>query len=338
MKPFAQPQTLSLSAMTTYQENSLRTTWKPFFLRNEICGLALALASSLVLTGSAAEFGKTFTTPEDAVAALAAATSAKDTVALHALFGPAGDDLENPDRVQATNELNTFTAAFGQSHRLVRQSDARCVLEVGTDSWPFPVPIVKQDGRWLFDAEAGKDELLSRRIGKNELDTLQVVRAYVDAQRDYASKDRDGNQVLKYAQKLYSSPGRQDGLYWSPDLDGEDSPLGPLVAQAQGEGYALQAKNESSAPAPFHGYYFKILTRQGKHAPGGKYNYIINGNMIGGFALVAWPAEYGESGIMTFIVNQQGCVYQKDLGPKTASTTKAMKAYDPDPTWSVSLD
>ena len=194
---------------------------------------------------------------------------------------------------------------------------------------------MKKDGQWFFDTEAGKDEILNRRIGGNELATLQVVRAYVEAQREYAAKDRDGREVLKFAQKIISSPGAKDGLYWPPELDGEISPLGPLAADAAAEGYGKTPGNKRQ---PFHGYFFKILTRQGKHTPGGKYNYVINGNMIAGFALVAWPAEYGESGVMTFIVNQQGRVYQKDLGPQTAKTAEAMKAYDPDKTWAVSPD
>jgi hypothetical protein len=161
------------------------------------------------------------------------------------------------------------------------------------------------------------------------------VRAYVEAQREYASKDRDGDDVLEYAQKFGSTAGNKDGLYWPADLDGEISPLGPLVAEAQEKGYGRKLREEGAAPQPFHGYFFQVLMRQGKSAPGGKYDYIINGNMIGGFALVAWPAEYGESGIMTFIVNQQGRVYQKDLGPKTAKTAAGMKSYDPDKSWVI---
>jgi len=165
------------------------------------------------------------------------------------------------------------------------------------------------------------------------------VRVYVDAQREYASKDRDGDEVLEYAQKIISTPGKEDGLYWPADEqpDGDESPLGPVFAQAQSEGYLKGPRNENERQ-PFHGYFFKILTEQGKHAPGGAYNYIINGNMIGGFALVAWPADYGDSGIMTFVVNQQGKVYQKDLGEKTDEVAKNMKAYDPDPTWKLSRE
>jgi hypothetical protein len=198
---------------------------------------------------------------------------------------------------------------------------------------------VKKDGGWYFDTDTGKDELLNRRIGTNELGTIQVLRAYVDAQREYASSDHDGDEVLEYAQRLVSSPGKEDGLYWPPAYDGDMSPLGPLVAYAQEEGYSPELREEKEVErGPFHGYYFKILTRQGKHAPGGKYNYVVNGNMIGGFALVAWPAEYGDSGIMTFIVNQQGRVYQKDLGPATSKTAKKVREYDPDPTWKISSD
>ena len=300
--------------------------------------LALLLALCTPLSTRAAETGKTFATPEDAVAALVQATSAHSGSELRAIFGSAAADIQNPDRVQATNEFAAFSAALDAAHRLVRESDSKYVLEVGTNGWPFPVPIVKQAGWWFFDTAAGKDEILSRRIGKNELSTLEAVRAYVEAQREYASRDRNGDEVLEYAPRIASTPGTKDGLYWPPELDGEISPLGPLVADAQEEGYQVETKGKGTPRTPFHGYYFKILTAQGKNAPGGKYSYIINGHMIGGFALVAWPSEYGESGIMTFIVNQQGRAYQKDLGPKTGKLAETMKVYDPDPSWSVSAD
>jgi len=200
------------------------------------------------------------------------------------------------------------------------------------------VPLVKRDGRWFFDTEIGKDELLGRRIGQNEISTLEVMRGYVDAQREYASKDRDRDEVLEYAQRISSSLGKTDGLYWPTELNDEESPLGPLVADAQAEGYFAEASADDVAPQPFHGYLFKILTRQGRHAPGGKFDYIINGNMILGFAMVAWPAEYGSSGVMTFIVNQQGRVYQKDLGEKTAKIVKDMRTYDPESSWRISPD
>ncbi len=301
-------------------------------------GLVLALTLALPVRSAAADATRTFSTPEDAAAALAAGVKAQDQAALRSIFGPSFEELENPDRVQATNDFVVFSEALGESFRIAHTSNDKCIIEVGTNSWPFPIPIVHGQGGWFFDTAAGKEELSNRRIGKNELATLEVVRAYVEAQREYASKDRDGDQVLEYAQKLNSSPGKYDGLYWPPGPGADISPLGPLVAHAQGEGYALASRSEDVAPAPFHGYYFKILTRQGRHAPGGKYDYVINGNMIGGFALVAWPARYGDSGIMTFIVNQQGVVYQKDLGSKTSKQAEGMKAYDPDSTWVRSPD
>ena len=301
--------------------------------------LMLVLAMGTSATIQAADTGQTFPTPEAAVAALTAAASAKDKDALRGIFGPAAADIENPDQAQSAAELEHFAAALNATNQLVHESDTRCVLEVGVKSWPFPIPLVKaQDGGWYFDTAAGKEEILDRRIGRNELATLPSVRAYVAAQREYASRDHTGNEVLQYAQKIISSPGLKDGLYWPADLDGELSPLGPQAADAAEADFGKTRQDAGGAPVPFHGYYFKILTRQGKHAPGGKYNYVINGNMIGGFALVAWPAEYGNTGIMTFIVNQQGRVRQKDLGIKTGKLAPAMNQYDPDSTWQLSTD
>jgi hypothetical protein len=308
------------------------------FVRHAILLAALAFGFPCA-TDAETIAARKFATPEEAVVALGSATATGDTNALRAVLGPSAEDLVNPDRIQAKTELKTFSSALEQTNHLIRVSDTFVVLELGDDLWPFPVPIVKKDGSWYFDSEVGKDELLNRRIGKNELSTLPVVRAYVDAQREYASMDRDGDEVLEYAQRLVSSPGKRDGLYWPPDSDADISPLGPLVAFAQVEGYSPEMREEDEQQrGPFHGYYFKILTRQGKNAPGGKYSYITNGNMIGGFAMVAWPADYRGTGVMTFIVNQQGRVYQKDLGANTAKVARKMKAYDPDPTWSVSPD
>jgi hypothetical protein len=298
----------------------------------------LFLMLQVVLGAGAAETAKTFVTTDDAVAALRTAVKAQDPDALKSLFGSTVTNLENPDRVQATNDLSDFAEALQQKVRLIHHSSSNCVLEVGTNAWPFPIPLVRGGDGWFFDTAAGQEELLNRRIGKNELDVLEVMRAYVEAQREYASKDRDGDEVLEYAQRLASTPGTKDGLYWPTGPDGEVSPLGPFVAHAQAEGYFGDTPVDKHSPQPFHGYLFRILTRQGKHAPGGKYDYIINGNMIGGFALVAWPADYDQSGIMTFIVNQQGRVYQKDLGADTAKIAGKMSAYDPDASWSVSPD
>jgi hypothetical protein len=337
-------------------ETPLKTSF-PFFsamnisksnpLMPKTCS-CLAVSSSLLLiltfarlnaaNAANAELGKPFATPEAAVSALTLAANSGNSAELHNIFGPEAQDLQNPDRVQATNEMAAFAAALSAKSQIVPQSDTNCELDIGTNSWPFPVPLIKQGESWYFNTAAGKEELLNRRIGDNELAALAAVRGYVDAQREYASKDRNDDEVLDYAQKLISLPGKKDGLYWPTDLDGEISPLGPLIADAQAEGYNVQLKGQAESTAPFHGYYFKILTSQGKHAPGGQYSYIINGHMIGGFALLAWPAEYGNSGVMTFIVNQRGRVYQKDLGPNTDNLASAMTTYDPGPGWKVSPD
>jgi hypothetical protein len=310
------------------------------------CLLVWPLLSAAILWPAAinrvngAAIGKTFASPDDAVRALIKAVNSRDTNALAAIFGPAVEEIRSPDPVQAQNEVAEFAERLNSSNHIEHASKDRCILEVGDDQYPFAIPIAQKGGSWYFDTEAGKEELINRRIGRNELDTLKSVRAYVDAQREYASKDRDGDQVLEYAQKIISTPGQKDGLYWQADADngdGDESPLGPVFAEAQSEGY-LKGTREENQHQAFHGYYFKILTEQGKHAPGGAYNYIINGNMIGGFALVAWPADYDDTGIMTFIVNQQGKVYQKDLGDKTDEIAKNMKAYDPDPTWKPSKE
>lgn len=304
-----------------------------------MASISVAISSLTIITpfiGSAAASGKVFARPEDAVAELRMVTATADPEALKLLFGAAAEDLQNPDRVQATNDLETFHAALVATNHLERVSDRNIVLEVGPDSSPFPIPLIKEGDGWHFDAAAGKEELINRRIGRNELDVLKAMRAYVDAQREYASADRDGSGVLKYAQKIRSSPGKTDGLYWPTELNGVESPLGPLMAEAQKARYFIGQADQNTQPQPFHGYYFKILARQAKHAPGGKYDYVINGNMIGGFAMVAWPAEYGDSGIMTFIVNQQGRVYQKDLGEQTSKVASKMTEYDPDGTWKLS--
>jgi hypothetical protein len=204
------------------------------------------------------------------------------------------------------------------------------VLQIGAEEWPFPIPIVKRGEKWSFDTGKGKEELINRRIGRNELNTIQTCLAYVDAQREYVVKDRDGDGLFEYAQKLRSDPGKKNGLYWEAKTSEGQSPLGPLFAAAQEKGYSKAAGGK---PVPYHGYYYRILTAQGKSAPDGAYDYLVRGNMIGGFALVAYPAKYGASGIMTFIVNHDGVVYQKDLGKKTEKAAQAMKVFNPDSTW-----
>jgi hypothetical protein len=283
----------------------------------------------------AANDGERFDSPQEAINALSSAAKSGDTNELHRIFGSSAHDLISPDLVQATEERQLFIHRVAEKIDVASESDSKKTLQIGNDGWPFPIPLVKTNNAWVFDVDAGKDEVLNRRIGRNEISAIRVCRAYVDAQREYATQDRDGNGVLEFAQRLRSSPETHDGLYW-PSRGNEDdqSPFGPLIAEARFEGYRRENKALAENSTPFHGYYFKILTRQGKHAAGGKYNYIINGHMIAGFALVAWPAEWGNSGIMTFIVNQQGKVYQKNFGPKTASLAASLKSFDPDDTWS----
>lgn len=300
--------------------------------------LSLSWLAASAVNLAAANAPKTFATPEGAVKALLQAVNTADHTALAALFGPAAQELLNPDEVQGAAELARFATACNTTNRLVRESEERMVLEVGPDAWPFPIPLVKAAQGWQFDPYEGVEELLNRRIGRNELDVLRVMRAYVQAQREYAGRDRDGDGVLEYTWRIASSPGQTDGLYWPPEVNGEISPLGPLVAYAQNEGYSRKTLTDNDGPQSFHGYYFKALTRQGKKAPGGKYDYVINGNMIGGFALVAWPAEYGDSGVMTFIVSHHGRIYQRDLGAATAKLVRKMSAYEPSSGWHLSAD
>lgn len=287
------------------------------------------------LSPAKADQEKTFPTPDQAVTALVAAAKAKDTNGLTAIFGPTSPELASADSVQAGEAFAIFIQRLNEKVQQTNQSDSRIELQLGEDGWPFPIPLVKENGHWFFDTEAGAQEIVNRRIGQNELGAIQVCRAYVEAQREYAGRDRNGDDVLAYAQHLRSTPGTHDGLYW-PMQPGQDlSPLGPLIAAARVEGYRREKKILGEEQSPYHGYYFKILTRQGKHAAGGKYDYIINGHMIGGFALVAWPAQWDNTGIMTFIVNQNGKVYQKNLGVKTASIAEEMTIYDPDESWAV---
>jgi hypothetical protein len=303
------------------------TWWHRALLAALGMGLALPVCAA---TGEE----QTFNSPNEAVNALITAAQNNDTNAIHLIFGPAGHELISPDVVQATDEFKMFKELLSEKTELITHSDSNATLELGADSWPFPIPLVKQDAQWHFDSAAGKDEIFARRIGRDEMGAIDVCNAYVEAQREYASQDRMGDGVLAYAQFLRSASGTHDGLFWPTNQPGEElSPFGPLIAQARVEGYHRAAKMLNDEQAPYHGYYFKILTGQGKHASGGKFRYIINGRMIAGFALVAWPAEWADTGVMTFVVNQQGKVYQKNLGSKTAKVAKGMTLYDPDETW-----
>jgi hypothetical protein len=293
---------------------------------------AVVFAWSMPAAGALTQ--RLFSSPEDAVNALTDAVKAKDETAIDQIFGPSGKDLRSGDKVQDAAEFGELAGNLAEKTSLVRESDSRVLLHIGNENWPFPIPIVKKDGQWFFDTDAGKEEILNRRIGENELTAILVCRTYVKAQREYTLKDWDGDGIFAYAQKLRSDRGKRNGLFWRSAPGEAVSPLGELVAKARVEGYKKEkAVFREEKPSPFHGYYFKILTGQGKNAPGGKYNYIINGNMVGGFALVAFPSNWGKSGVMTFIVNQQGKVYQKDLGADTLKAAGNMKVYNPDKTW-----
>jgi hypothetical protein len=290
-----------------------------------------AVGSHLALAAGAKQ--RRFASPEEAVKALVEAVKAGDTKAMMAVLGPEARPLiSSGDQVADTQTRQRFVAEYEQVHKLEMVGDAKAILSIGKDDWPLPIPVVKAGDAWRFDTAAGQEEILNRRIGRNELSTIQSCLAYVDAQREYARLGRDGASGPEYAQKFLSDKGRRNGLYWKTLQEGDvPSPLGPLVANARAEGYG--GKRTGGKPTPYHGYLFRILTAQGPDAPGGAYDYVVNGRMIGGFALVAYPAQYGVSGVMTFIVNQDGVVSQKDLGEDTAKIAQAMKTYNPDSTW-----
>jgi hypothetical protein len=289
-------------------------------------------AGSMPAAGAPSQ--RLFSSPEEALKTLMAAVKANDKTVLDQIFGPSGKGLRSGDEVQEAAEFAEFAKHLAEKTDLVKENDAKVILRVGNENWPFPIPIVKYNDQWFFDTEAGKEEILNRRIGEDELTAILVCRAYVKAQRDYVLKDWDGDGIFAYAQKLRSDRGKRNGLFWRAAPGKEVSPLGELVAKAWHEGYKKKkAAFRETEPVPFHGYYFKILTKQGKNVPGGRYSYIVNGNMVGGFALVAFPSNWGKSGVMTFIVNQQGKVYQKNLGADTAKIAGKMKSFNPDATW-----
>jgi hypothetical protein len=279
---------------------------------------------------------QSFASPEAARQALVDAVVHKDHGALSRIFGPVAVELEPGDPVEQAAEFGHFSRHVQEGVELVREGETKAVLVIGAKKWPFPLPIVKRGDTWLFNMEEGREEIVNRRIGHNELLAINVCRAYVDAQREYyAMTEPDGEQLPKYAQRMISRHGKKDGLYWPTATGEKESPLGPLVAKAKEEGYMLKRPAGEHVPRPYHGYYFRILTRQGKNAPGGRFSYLINNNMVAGHALVAYPARWGVSGVMTFIVNQRGRVYEKNLGPKTVEIAHKLKGYNPDLTWKL---
>jgi Protein of unknown function (DUF2950) len=274
---------------------------------------------------------RTFATPDDAVRALTDAARTGNTDELLTIFGPDGNDLiASSDPATGRRNREVFVVAVAERWRLVDQGPNGKALVIGNEEWPFPVPLVKDANGWRFDTAAGKEEVLARRIGRNELAVIQICRTYVTAQRLYAQQGHDGKRAGLYARTFRSDPGRQNGLYWPAARGQKRSPLGDLVAQAADEGRPLGSDRR---PSPFHGYYFRILTAQGSAAPGGAKDYLAAREMSGGFALVAWPAQYDVTGIMTFVVNQDGLLHEKDLGPATDAAAKAMTLYNPDTSW-----
>lgn len=295
--------------------------------------LPLVLGCAIGPVASAAPAGSgqtTFTSLEEATTALISAVRAGEASAITAVLGPQGREIASSgDPVADESMRANFTAAFDEAHEVKQEDAESAILVVGRDQYPFPVPLVKTGDKWHWDTAAGLDAILTRRIGENELDTIEVLRAYVAAQLEYAEADRDG-LGLQYARRLMSKDGKKDGLYWPASGEEAASPLGPLIANARAEGYKLNPTGERRA---YHGYIYRILYAQGPNAADGAREYIVNNRMIGGFALIATPAEYANSGVMSFIVNQDGDVYQKDFGPDTNRVTARIKSYDPDPTW-----
>ncbi len=340
----------SVEGKRKMKTSALHCQWTALVTATLLVAVSLFAATPVARAQMPAQ--ATYSSPDDAMQALITAVKAKDRPALATIFGPDHEQLLSGDEVEDTNDLNDFAEAVAESAQLQKVSDTQYTLVVGKNNYPMPIPIVQKGGKWLFDTKSGLDEVLNRRIGENELSAINTCRAYAIAQWEYFTEgDWDHDGVAEYAQKFISSPGQHNGLYWETAESEKPSPLGKLVAAAREEGYGPKPRTaaapektvtdsaEKETPAqpraPFPGYYFKILKSQGPYAPGGKYGYIINGNMIAGYALIAYPDKWGNSGVMTFIINQQGRVYQKNLGPDTAKIAAAITEYDPDPTWKL---
>jgi hypothetical protein len=304
--------------------------------------LAAALAATSVMLATCAACRRTesappaptFATPQAAVVELAKAVKGGDLADVMAIFGPDAQALvDTSDPVTARRNQQVFSVAFAEYWRVIPAGLGRATLVVGFEEWPFPIPLVKEEGEWRFDTAAGKEEVLARRIGRNELAAIRICRTYVAAQRRYARSGHDGKPAGIYAAAFRSDPARENGLYWQARHGQRRSPLGDLLAAASIDGVARRAANEG--PQPFHGYYFRILTAQGPAASGGARDYVVGGRLTGGFALVAWPAEYDVTGIVTFVVNQDGVVFERDLGPDTDTAARAISTYNPDSSWAA---
>ena len=292
--------------------------------------LALAIALAFAPVTAAAQ--RAFATPEDAARALVDAVRADNRKAVLDVVGAkARNWLMTADQIADREEGRLFIAAYDRKNAVVRSGDDKAMLNVGDESWEFPAPIVRKAGKWRFDADAGREEILNRRVGRNELDTIQTLLAIVDAQREYAVEDADGNGLRDYAARFASSPGKKDGLYWETRAGEPPSPLGQRVARAVREGYGEKVK--AGKVEPYLGYLYRVITAQGGNATGGAYDYMLDGKLFGGFAVLAYPAEYGNTGVKTFIVNHEGVVYEKDLGRGTAEAAAKIRRFDPDKTW-----
>jgi Protein of unknown function (DUF2950) len=298
-------------------------------LLGTIFTLALIAIAPVSMAATAAQ--KSFASPEAGITALVEAVKANDQPMLRGILGPQGKKLiSSGDKVADQQSREAFIKAYSEANKLVPEGDQQTVLVIGQDEWPMPIPLVKSSAGWRFDTPQGEKEILTRRIGRNELAAIQVCLAIVDAAHEYATLDVDGDRIPEYASRFVSTPGKHDGLYWQTKADEPLSPLGPLLAAATREGYT----NSVTTPlAPYHGYFYRILRKQGKDAPGGARDYSINGHMIGGFAVIAYPARYGVSGIMSFMVNQDEMVYEQNLGQNTTASASKMTTFNPDPNW-----
>ena len=275
---------------------------------------------------------RVFRSPSSAAAALVQALRSDDLKEMTAILGPEGEEIiSSGDPVADNNAREEFTKRYDQMHRLAYDDRHQVVLYVGADNWPLPIPIVKQRDGWMFDTAEGKDELLYRRIGRNELYTIDVLQELADAQQYYADLQKQSSGQPSFAEKILSDSDKRNGLYWPTNGAEPESPIGPLIADAAEQGYK---RNQGGQPAPFHGYYYKVLTSQGADAPGGAQNYVVDGKMTRGFAFLAYPAEYRDSGVMTFMIDESGVIVEKDLGPDTEKTAQSITAFNPDSTWS----
>lgn len=296
-----------------------------------LLGLLTAFAGPSAIAQSGP---KVFSSPTQAAAALVAAIRLRNNAALVAVLGPATKKwIISGDPVRDRQARAKFIADYEQKHTIEMKGKDKAVLVIGNDGYPFAFPIVRSAAGWAFDPEQGREEILNRRVGENEIKTIQVMKAIADAQLDYASEDRNGDNIREYAMKFKSSPGKRDGLHWPTKVGEPPSPLGELVVRATAEGYKLGAGATKDATGAYHGYRFRLLMKQGSHAKGGRYDYVVKGSMIGGFGVLAYPVKYAASGVMTFITNQDGVVFETDLGPNTETKVKAISSFDPGPGW-----